>query len=81
MKKKINIEQNICHCQIIQKRLGGIVDFYQDFQTYVEGFGDKYKEHWLGRCMHTQYVYNVFTKQFLPTCSLLKNKRLRVFCA
>ena len=34
--------------QVIQRRIDGSVDFDRDWSDYLEGFGDKNGEYWLG---------------------------------
>ena len=35
--------------QVIQRRIDGSVDFYLSFDEFVNGFGDKRTEYWLGK--------------------------------
>ena len=34
--------------EVIQRRMDGSVDFYRNWASYVDGFGDPDGEHWLG---------------------------------
>ena len=35
--------------KVFQKRFNGETDFYRDWNSYVNGFGDVTREHWLGK--------------------------------
>ncbi|MEO0687419.1 MAG: fibrinogen-related domain-containing protein, partial [Cyanobacteria bacterium J06649_11] len=41
---------------VMQKRLDGSVDFYRDWKTFKNGFGDAYGEYWLGNDFVHQYT-------------------------
>ena len=34
--------------EVIQRRMDGSVDFYRNWASYVDGFGDPNSEYWLG---------------------------------
>ena len=41
---------------VMQKHFDGSVDFYRNWETYKNGFGDIYGEHWLGNDFVHQYT-------------------------
>ena len=41
---------------VMQKRFDGSVDFYRDWKTFKNGFGDVYGEYWLGNDFVHQYT-------------------------
>ena len=41
---------------VMQKRFDGSVDFYRDWESYTNGFGDVYGEYWLGNDFVHQYT-------------------------
>jgi len=49
--------------QVFQRRMDGSVEFYRDWDTYTDGFGDLNGEFWLGNVVSPVHiVINLCTK-------------------
>nr|XP_054765383.1 ficolin-1-B-like [Lytechinus pictus] len=60
--------------QIIQRRQDGSVDFYQDWPSYKNGFGDLENEFWLGNDIIHRITYQASYRLRIEMVDLRGNK-------
>ncbi|KAH3751105.1 hypothetical protein DPMN_185650 [Dreissena polymorpha] len=64
---------------VFQRRVNGSVDFYQNFFSYENGFGDVHGEHWLGLKYIYAMTFNVQTELRIDLMAASDARRMKCF--